>query len=85
MTRASEPSCKLAPVAGERIPAELVELAGLTDRQREALELWNPDPDKTSGGYRTVALAMGCSMSTVRQHIAAGLAKLERVLDEPAA
>ena len=62
---------------------ELVERAGLTRKQRDALELWDP-ASRTSGGYRTVGMILGVSYETARDHIKAGLRKIEIAMREPA-
>jgi hypothetical protein len=54
----------------------------LTDRQAEALALWDPSP--RGAGIRSVALALDCSRSAARDCIQAGLQKIERAMREPA-
>lgn len=50
--------------------------AALTDKQIQALQLYNP-PHR---GYRSVALALDIAFPTARDHVRAGLARLEKAL-----
>lgn len=49
--------------------------AGVTVKEREALELYNPQGGR---GYRTVALALDISPSTCRDRIGRAVRKLEK-------
>jgi hypothetical protein len=57
-----------------RIDPELVEAAGLTDRQRQALEFY----DGRNFGYRAVARELDIQLESARGLVRAGLAKIER-------
>lgn len=67
-----------------RIPPGIALKAGLTSRQVEALELWAADPKARSGGYGTIALALGISRSSAQGLIQRALRKLAGAMDEAA-
>jgi hypothetical protein len=57
-----------------RLDPELVEAAGLTRRQQEALEFY----DGRNYGYRAVARELDIQFESARGLVRAGLAKIER-------
>lgn len=63
-----------------RINRHLLDQAGVTSREQQALTLWDPSPGKRTGGYRTVALALDISPAAARDRIQRALRKLERHL-----
>jgi hypothetical protein len=76
-------------VTQPRIPGlspQLQERAGLTHRQAECLSLWNPDPGKRAGGYRSVGMVLGITHGSVKDNIDRALAKIEAAMrEEPVA
>jgi DNA-directed RNA polymerase specialized sigma24 family protein len=63
-----------------RLDPDLVERAGLTPRQTQALEFY----DGRDFGYRAVARELGISFSTARDLVRDGLRKVEQVTKAPA-
>ena len=61
-----------------RLDPELVKAAGLTAKQVEALELYNPG----RFGYKSVAQALHISRAAARDRIEVGIDKIERATKE---
>jgi len=62
-----------------RLDPEIVKRAGLTAKQLEALELYDPG----NFGYRSVAMALDISMGAAHDRIREGIRKLEKAMREP--
>jgi DNA-binding CsgD family transcriptional regulator len=65
-------------MSDDLLTAELVERAGLTEKELEALRLWHPG----QYGYDRIAESLDISKRTVRQRIRSGMQKLERATRE---
>jgi DNA-directed RNA polymerase specialized sigma24 family protein len=59
----------------QSLDADLIARAGLTDRQRECLEL-----HLQGGSYRFIGDALGIDFSTVHGHVQRALRRMEKVM-----
>lgn len=64
------------PPGSSALDPSLVREAGLTDRQRQCVELVT----LKGFSYRVAADSLGIGRSTVREHVQVGLRRLERVM-----
>lgn len=69
-----------AAVSSYRLPAEQVAEAGLTEKQRQAVEM----KVGLGWGYTRIGLALGIQREGAREHLRKGLLKLERVTRQEA-